>query len=72
MGIWDDGKEIIKIVDTVRELKEQLKELGAEVADLKTRVAVLESREDAIILSAKESVRQLLAGNVGQLPGSED
>ena len=60
MGIYDDLKQAIALIENMRGLKGDIERLELQVGNLREKVANLEGREQAIVLSAKEAVREAL------------
>lgn len=55
MSVFGDLKELIKLVDSVRELKDNTKELADIANDIDKRLTILEERQDLIIEKAKSA-----------------
>lgn len=60
MSAWEDFKETVRIVESIKDLRKRVEHLEAKSESHSTRLAVVESREDAIIMASKEGVRELL------------
>lgn len=60
MSIYSDVKEAIKLLEDMKDMKSKVSKLEEETMKLRERVAYLEAREDAIVLTAKEAVRKTI------------
>ncbi|MGC3940750.1 hypothetical protein ACOTTU_23360 [Roseobacter sp. EG26] len=58
MSVYDDIKKMVTVLKVLEEVESKQREQGVLIAQLKDRILVLEAREDAVILSAKEAARQ--------------
>lgn len=69
MSLYSDLKSVMLIVETCQALEEKVAAIEREASAMRERLAYLEGRETAIVLTAKAAVEEALRDASIQRPG---